>query len=114
LGRTRAQVQQTELAALTGPAVRRKARFLKVGPILRFAQLVLRLLEGGEEGLREKVKQKAGLAYGSRGWLVFPVHGIVAGRCTCGKPDCNRAGKHPRTEHGLKDAGTDPRLIRSW
>jgi hypothetical protein len=59
-GRTRAQVQQTELAALTGPAVRRKARFMNVGPILRFAQRVLRLLEGGEEELREKVKQKYG------------------------------------------------------
>jgi hypothetical protein len=60
LGRTRAQVQQTELAALTGPAVRRKARFMNVGPILRFAQRVLRLLERGEEGPREKIKQKYG------------------------------------------------------
>jgi hypothetical protein len=60
LGRTRAQVQQTELAALTGPAVRRQARFMNVGPILRFAQRVLRLLEGGEEELRAKVQQKYG------------------------------------------------------
>jgi hypothetical protein len=58
LARTRAQVQQTELAALTPPAVRRQARFLNVGPILRFARRVLRLLERGEEGLRAKVQQK--------------------------------------------------------
>jgi len=30
-----------------------------------------------------------------RGWSVFPVHGIVNGRCTCGNNRCNRPGKHP-------------------
>jgi hypothetical protein len=60
LGRARAQVQQTELAALTAPAVRRQARFMNVGPILRFAQRVLRLLGAAEEKLREKIKEKYG------------------------------------------------------
>jgi hypothetical protein len=35
---------------------------------------------------------------------VFPVHGIVDGRCTCGAPDCEHPGKHPYTPHGFKDA----------
>src|SRR5260221_5101119 len=35
---------------------------------------------------------------------VFPVHGIVDGRCTCGAQDCVHPGKHPYTPHGFKDA----------
>jgi hypothetical protein len=38
------------------------------------------------------------LAYASRGWHVFPC-----------KPD-----KKPYTEHGFKDATTDPKIIRAW
>ncbi len=60
LGRTRAQIQQTALAALTAPAVRMKARFMNVGPILCFAQRVLRLLEKAEEPLRVKINEKYG------------------------------------------------------
>jgi putative DNA primase/helicase len=29
-------------------------------------------------------------------------------------PDCKSCGKHPRTEHGLKDATTDPAIINDW
>ena len=29
------------------------------------------------------------------GWLTFPVHSIVNGRCTCGK-ECDSPGKHPK------------------
>jgi putative DNA primase/helicase len=54
------------------------------------------------------------LAYAAYGWPVFPVHGIEGGRCTCGKPNCKRPGKHPRTRHGFKDATTDPNRIRQW
>jgi putative DNA primase/helicase len=56
----------------------------------------------------------AALDYARRGWPVFPCHGIVNGRCTCGKPDCEHAGKHPRTPHGRNDGSTDPEQIRSW
>lgn len=35
------------------------------------------------------------IAYAERGWPVFPLHRIVAGRCACGDPDCTSAGKHP-------------------
>src|SRR5260370_34058436 len=41
----------------------------------------------------------AALAYASRGWPVFPC-----------KPD----SKRPLTEHGVKDATTDPDIIRGW
>jgi hypothetical protein len=42
----------------------------------------------------------AALAYASdRGWPVFP---------------CNPNNKKPRTEHGFKDATTDPQQIRDW
>lgn len=48
----------------------------------------------------------------NRGWSVFPVHGITdAGGCTCGAPDCGRAGKHPTTGNGLKSATRDARGI---
>ena len=53
---------------------------------------------------------EAALAYGRRGWGVFPVHSIRAGRCTCGKLACERPGKHPRTRNGLTDATTDEQI----
>ena len=47
---------------------------------------------------------------------MFPIYepsGI--GKCSCGNPDCGRnSGKHPRTEHGFKDATTDPATIKRW
>lgn len=54
-------------------------------------------------------------AYGARGWAVMPVHSIEGGHCTC--PDgegCSSPGKHPRTQHGLKEASTDLRRIQRW
>ena len=54
------------------------------------------------------------LAYAARGWPVLPLHSIRDGRCTCGKADCTSAGKHPRTEHGLKDATTDEQTMHQW
>lgn len=56
------------------------------------------------------------LAYANFGWPVIPLHNITAeGRCSCGAADCvNSAGKHPRTEHGVKEATTDPDIIRRW
>lgn len=56
----------------------------------------------------------AALAYAARGWLVFPVHGIRDGVCTCGKPECSSPGKHPRTRKGFKDATTSAAKIQTW
>jgi hypothetical protein len=36
------------------------------------------------------------------------------GQCSCGDPACTSPGKHPRTEHGVKDATTDEATIRGW
>ncbi|MEN9493650.1 MAG: hypothetical protein RJA63_4099, partial [Pseudomonadota bacterium] len=54
------------------------------------------------------------LRYAGLGWKVFPLHGIVAGRCTCGDADCRSIGKHPMTPHGVKDASLDPAQIERW
>lgn len=57
---------------------------------------------------------QASLAYARMGWKAFPLHGIVDGKCTCGK-DCGRnAGKHPRTARGFKEATTDPKQLTKW
>ncbi len=39
---------------------------------------------------------QAALSYYERHWSVIPVHGVIKGRCTCGKPECDKPGKHPR------------------
>ncbi len=57
---------------------------------------------------------QAALTYASRGWLVFPLHSIREGGCSCGRPACESAGKHPRTLHGLKDATVGESQIRAW
>ena len=57
---------------------------------------------------------QAALAYTARGWLVFPLHTIVQGECTCGLAGCPDAGKHPRTPNGVKDASRDEVLLRGW
>ncbi len=54
------------------------------------------------------------LEYASRGWAVFPVHGVTGGRCDCGKAECSSAGKHPRVAGGFKVATTDTDIIKAW
>lgn len=58
----------------------------------------------------------ASAAYYARtfGWRVFPLHTAVAGRCSCGRPDCGNPGKHPRTGRGFKDATVDGDTIARW
>ena len=62
----------------------------------------------------------AALAYARRGWHVFPCHTPrPGGKCSCGKRDCDKVGKHPRweevtLEHGVTDATTDPATITAW
>jgi len=52
--------------------------------------------------------------YASNGWAVFPVHGVIDGRCTCGNPGCTSQGKHPIHSGGFNIATTDIEQIESW
>ncbi len=54
------------------------------------------------------------LAYAARGWYVLPLHTAIHGKCTCGRACGKQIGKHPRTEHGYKDASRDENMIREW
>lgn len=55
------------------------------------------------------------LRYAALGWHVVPCHSIARNdKCTCGKANCSSPGKHPRTQHGLKDASTEDDQIRTW
>lgn len=55
------------------------------------------------------------LEYAALGWHIFPVHGIDEhGHCTCGKVDCEDAGKHPVSSNGLRAATTDSTAITQW
>lgn len=50
--------------------------------------------------------------YAAHGHHIFPLHSPVftpgkAARCSCGNPNCNKIGKHPRTWHGHLDARPD-------
>src|SRR5215468_3577726 len=56
----------------------------------------------------------AALDYATRGWGVFPVHGLTAGCCSCGNPACGSPGKHPRVARGLTEASKSPEQIRAW
>ena len=58
---------------------------------------------------------RAAARLAERGFYVFPAHSIRSGGvCSCGAAHCERAGKHPRTKHGLKDATTDLKEIAAW
>src|SRR5262245_44021260 len=56
----------------------------------------------------------AALGYARRGWPVLPLHTATPHGCTCQQDPCTRAGKHPRTPHGLLEASLDPDQIRAW
>jgi hypothetical protein len=57
---------------------------------------------------------RAALSYAERCWPVFPLHSVSDGRCTCSKANCSSPGKHPRTEHGFREASTEAALITRW
>jgi predicted P-loop ATPase len=46
-------------------------------------------------------------------WYLFPLHYMKDGQCSCGQP-CGRQAKHPRTQHGHKDATKDISAIKNW
>src|SRR5262245_44737681 len=52
------------------------------------------------------------LDYDWRDWPVFPLHTPTRRGCSCCLPMYASVGKHPRTEHGFKDASIDAGQIR--
>lgn len=60
-------------------------------------------------------RQKQASRYARCGWSVVPMHAIKGGMCSCPKGDaCERAGKHPSTQHGVNDATTERDQIKHW
>lgn len=64
LGRTKAQVQQTDLAPLMGPSLRPKARYMNLERVLRWAQKMLQLLQHPERARVDPERLEA-----KYGWL---------------------------------------------
>ena len=57
---------------------------------------------------------ESALASAQHGWRVFPLHGIVAGGCTCAaRGGCSNAGKHPWGNGWQTHATTDPAQIQA-
>lgn len=51
---------------------------------------------------------QAALAYQARGWSLVALHWITAaGQCSCGRPGCKSAGKHP-IDYGWQKVSSDP------
>jgi hypothetical protein len=51
------------------------------------------------------------------GWPVLPLWWAEDGRCACGKPDCDKPGKHPLgllAPKGVKNATTDLAQLAAW
>ncbi len=59
-------------------------------------------------------EEKAAVWYGQKGYLVFPLHSIERGVCSCGRARCEAPGKHPRIVQWPESASNSPRMIRSW
>ena len=61
---------------------------------------------------RDRSTLDVALQCAAAGLPVFPLHGKGwNGKCSCGNPDCDKPGKHARTE----EATTDPSVIeRYW
>ena len=58
---------------------------------------------------------EAAIAYAEGGWPVFPVfEPLESGGCSCGNPECDSPGKHPRIHGGLTAATLDKAQIREW
>jgi putative DNA primase/helicase len=60
--------------------------------------------------------KNAALWYANNGWKVLPVHGIVNGRCTCGRShsESKDIGKHPAINSWHTEATSDPDKIADW
>lgn len=101
LARTNQRIRQTADAVLLSPTVRNKARFMNVGPVLRFARRVLGLL--GQPSADERVRRRYGWLKDHEGDLAgwLEQHGLV-----------EKANGRVRL-HGL-GAGTLAELEKEW
>ena len=54
------------------------------------------------------------LVYAQAGLAVLPIFEPTYKGCSCGRANCNRAGKHPRVGGGVHEATKDPNTISSW
>ena len=52
--------------------------------------------------------------YQRLGWRLLPLHDVAAGVCSCGKPQCPSAGKHPRIADWPTAATDDPATLAGW
>jgi predicted P-loop ATPase len=69
---------------------------------------------GNVVALPNRSRLEAALSLAKQGIFVFPVHSVNSlKQCTCGQA-CGRAGKHPWTKNGFKDATDDPKIITGW
>ena len=60
-------------------------------------------------------RKRAALRYARLGWRVVAMHAVKNGACFCLKAEaCERPGKHPRTEHGVKDATNNIEQLKEW
>ncbi len=79
-----------------------------------YEALVTAALDISENHLTGK---DAALSYARAGVPVHPLYGLLDdGRCECfarNEPD-HKAGKHPRTLHGFKDASADVAQVEMW
>ena len=65
MGKTRCQVQQTELSHLTPPSLKTKARFMNITPVVRWGCLIVFLLENPDNDVasdteRSRLREKIG------------------------------------------------------
>jgi len=65
----------------------------------------------------EKSKmQKGSEFYSGLGWNILPCHGIVGGRCTCGRPhgEPKEVGKHPAINEWNVQSTSDSLTVSKW
>lgn len=54
------------------------------------------------------------LGYAKVGWKVLPLHSVSNEHCSCGRPDCNSQGKHPRIRDWRNQATNQERQVFDW
>jgi Bifunctional DNA primase/polymerase, N-terminal len=64
---------------------------------------------------KDSIQYQMAQRYAERGWPIVPLYWPVQGACSCRDgANCGSPAKHPLTEHGVKDATTDPETIEGW